>query len=256
MIETAGLRVERRDNLARLVLDDPPLNILTLTTLEVLRRTVVSLGEDPSVSVLLLTGEGKAFSAGVDVADHTADKVDAMLESLHEVFRALVAFPGPVVGAVNGAALGGGCELLMACDVVLARASAKIGQPEVRLGVFPPVAAAVLPRLVGLQRALDLILTGRVLRATEAAAIGLIARAVPDESFEEEVQDYVDGLTSLSPAVLRIAKRAVRAGLDRPTAKALNRAESLYRKDLMRLDDAHEGLAAFIEKREPVWKGA
>jgi cyclohexa-1,5-dienecarbonyl-CoA hydratase len=256
MSERAGLRVEREDALVRVVLDDPPLNVLTLTTLEILWRTLGTLADDPSVSVLLLTGEGRAFSAGVDVSDHSDDKVDAMLESLHGVFQALLDFPGPVVGAVNGAALGGGCELLMACDVVLSKASAKIGQPEIRLGVFPPLAAAVLPRLVGRQRALDLILSGRTLRAPEAADMGLVTRVIPDDDFEVEVEAYVGGLASLSPPVLRVAKRAVLDGLERPAAKALRHAESLYRRDLMRLDDAQEGLTAFIEKREPVWTGA
>ena len=256
MSDAATVRVERDGSLARLVLDHPPLNILTLPMLESLRKTLESLAKDPSVGVLLLTGEGRAFCAGVDVADHTADKVDAMLESLHEVFLALVGFEAPVVAACNGAALGGGCELLLACDVVLARAGAKIGQPEVRLGVFPPVAAAYLPRIVGRQHAMDLILSGRTIRAVEAQEMGLVTRVIPPDDFQDEVNGYAASLASLSAPVLRVAKKAVVEGLDRTGPKALRRAETLYRQDLMRLDDAHEGLAAFMEKREPVWSGA
>ena len=256
MSEGATVRVERAGSVARLVLDRPPLNILTLPMLEGMRKTLQSLAEDTSVGVLLLTGEGRAFCAGVDVADHTADKVDAMLESLHEVFLALAGFEAPVVAACNGAALGGGCELLLACDVVLARAGAKIGQPEVRLGVFPPVAAAFLPRIVGRQHAMDLILSGRTITTLEAHEMGLVTRVIPPDDFDDEVDAYTASLASLSAPVLRVAKRAVVEGLDRSGPKALRHAETLYRHELMCLQDAHEGLAAFMEKREPVWRGA
>jgi cyclohexa-1,5-dienecarbonyl-CoA hydratase len=250
------VRVERVGPVVRLTLDRPPLNVLNLPMMEQLRRTVSELSADASIGALLLTGEGRAFCAGVDVADHTADTVDAMLEALHEVFQGLLAFEAPVVVAVNGAALGGGCELLLAADVVLARAGAKIGQPEVRLGVFPPVAAVYLPRIVGRQNAMDLILSGRTITALEAREIGLVTAVIPPEDFADEVQRYVESVASLSAPVLRVAKKAVVEGLERPATKALRRAESLYRHDLMRLDDAHEGLAAFMEKRDPVWKGA
>jgi cyclohexa-1,5-dienecarbonyl-CoA hydratase len=256
MNEPSFLRVRNEGGVARLSLDRPPLNVLDLPMLEEMRRAVSALSRDPDVRVLVLTGEGRAFCAGVDVADHTADRVDAMLDALHEVFQELLRCGAPVLAAVNGAALGGGCELLLACDVVLARAGAKIGQPEVRLGVFPPVAAAYLPRIVGPQAALDLILSGRTILAEEARELGLVTRVLPPDEFDAEVDQYAASLADLSGPVLRLAKRAVRDGLEKPATRALKRAESLYRHDLMRLEDAHEGLAAFLEKRAPVWKGA
>jgi cyclohexa-1,5-dienecarbonyl-CoA hydratase len=162
----------------------------------------------------------------------------------------------PVVAAVNGAALGGGCELLLACDLVIASERAKLGQPEIRLGVFPPVAAALLPRLIGRQRALDLVLTGRVIAATEAQAIGLVGRVVPAEGFDEAVDEYVGSLSSLSRPVLRLTKRTVVEGMAESLWEAFDRAERRYLDELMELEDAHEGLAAFLEKREPVWRDA
>lgn len=255
MSSPATVRLERRGSVARVVLDRPPLNVLTLPMLDLLARTLESVGEDGTVHVLVLTGRGRAFCAGVDVADHTVDRVDAMLGSLHRVFRALEAVEAPVVAACNGAALGGGSELLSACDVVLARAGAQIGQPEVRLGVFPPLAAAYLPRLVGRQQALDLILSGRTLRAEEARDLGLVTRVIPADDFDTRVDAYVEDLASLSAPVLRLAKRAVLEGLECPRSDALLRAESLYRDELMGLEDAREGLSAFLEKRQPVWRG-
>jgi len=250
------VRVERHGSVTRLTLDRPPLNVLTLPMLRELAEALTAVEKDPHVGAVLLTGAGKAFCAGVDVADHTADRVDEMLRLLHEVFDRLVGLPVPVVGAVNGAALGGGCELMLGCDVVIAQSGAKIGQPEIRLGVFPPLAAVYLPRLVGRQQALDLILSGRMISALEAREIGLVTRVLPPGDFEDEVSAYAERLAALSGPVLRLAKRAVIEGLERPARKAVRRAEALYRDDLMQLEDAHEGLAAFLEKREPVWKGA
>ncbi|NIP81424.1 MAG: enoyl-CoA hydratase, partial [Gemmatimonadetes bacterium] len=203
-----------------------------------------------------VTGAGKAFCAGVDVADHTADRVESMIRAFARAVRALLDVELPVVAAVNGAALGGGLELALACDIVLARAGAKLGQPEIRLGVFPPAAAALLPRRVGPQRALEMVLTGRTVRAEEAAAMGLVAEALPDDDFDAAVDRYLTQLTGSSRPVLRLAKRAVRAGLDRPLSQALEAADRLYLDDLMALHDPHEGLAAFMEKREPVWSDA
>lgn len=252
-MEYEHLRLEAGGPVARVVLDRPPLNVLTIDMLEELADAVAVASADPAAKVVVLTGEGKAFCAGVDVADHTAERVATMIESFSRAVRALLSVDLPVVAAVNGAALGGGLELALACDVVLARTGAKLGQPEIRLGVFPPAAAALLPRRVGVQRALDLVLTGRTVRAEEAAAMGLVTAVITDE-FNAAVDDYVAQLTDLSRPVLALAKRAVLQGLDRPLSAALVGADALYLNDLMALHDPHEGLAAFMQKRAPVWR--
>ncbi len=254
--ELRFLRLDVADGVARVTLDRPPLNVLDIPMLQELDVVLAALGENDDLKLLVLTGEGRAFCAGVDVADHTAERVEFMLETFHGVIRRLLGFEFPVLAAVNGAALGGGCELLLACDMALAASDAKLGQPEIRLGVFPPVAAAILPRLVGLQHAMDLILTGRVLSAAEARDIGLVSQVADPDEFGRLVDERVAMLSALSRPVLRLTKRAVLDGLELPLRDALAAAERRYLGELMGFDDPHEGLAAFMEKREPVWRDA
>jgi len=250
------VRVECEGALATLVLDKPPLNVLNVDMLQELTAAVGDIDGDPEVAALMITGEGKAFCAGVDVADHTADRVDRMISVLHDLFVRLMSLQIPVVAAVNGAALGGGLELALACDIVVAREGAKLGQPEILLGVFPPFAAVVLPRVLGRAGALDICLSGRTFTAEEGRSLGLVQHVFAADAFVGSSRAYARGLAGLSPAVLRLTKRAVVEGLDGSLPEALRRAETLYLQDLMQLEDAHEGLAAFLEKRTPAWKGA
>ncbi|MFI5280611.1 MAG: enoyl-CoA hydratase/isomerase family protein [Gemmatimonadales bacterium] len=243
----------RTGPLARIELDRPPLNVLDIAMLEELDGVLELLAGDRAIKVVALAGSGKAFCAGADVADHAADRVERMLAAFHAAIRRLVALEVPTVALVHGAALGGGAELALACDIVLARSDLRLGQPEIRLGVFPPVAAALLPRLVGRQRALDLVLSGRELGAEESHAMGLVSHVYSLESFREETAAYLNRLTQLSGSSLRLAKRAVTVGIDECFDTALGRAESLYLDDLVKTPDANEGIAAFLGKRRPVW---
>jgi cyclohexa-1,5-dienecarbonyl-CoA hydratase len=238
---------------ARVTLDRPPLNILDIEMLRGVAAGVTSLASDPRTRIILLSGAGKAFCAGVDVRDHTVDRVESMIDAFAAAIRALEESPVPVLAAVHGPVLGGGCELALACDLVLARDDVRLGQPEIRLGVFPPAAAVLLPRIIGRQRALDLLLTGRPVHAEEALRIGLVARVLPHDGFDEAVAAMADQLAAGSRPVLALTKRAVRESLGRPLDEALNAADRLYLDDLMSLHDPHEGLAAFMEKRDPVW---
>jgi cyclohexa-1,5-dienecarbonyl-CoA hydratase len=208
------------------------------------------------VKILVLQANGRAFCAGLDVADHTGDRTARMIEGLDIVFGRLMALPMPVVALAHGPALGGGCELLLASDIVLASHRATIGQPEIQLAVFPPIAAALLPALIGRQRALELILTGRILSADEALEMGLVSHVWPDHEFVTASGEYLRRLASLSGPVLRLAKRAVSEGLGPASGGAVSRANALYAHELMGLRDPHEGIAAFIEKRRAVWQEA
>ena len=250
------LRLEHEGGLRRLTLDRPPLNVLNIAMLRELDEAAAQVHGDPDAAVLVVTGAGKAFCAGVDVADHTEDRVGEMINVFHAALNRLVDLELPVVAVVNGAALGGGLEVALACDIVLAPEGAKLGQPEIQLGVFPPFAAVVLPRLLGRGHAMDLCLSGRTLTAEEGRAMGLVQHAFPRDTFAEDAERYVSGLAALSPPVLRLAKRAVAQGAKAPLGEALRATERLYLDDLMKLDDAREGLAAFLEKRPPAWKGA
>lgn len=251
------LRLERSaDGIARLVLNRPPLNVLHIPMLEEMADVFDVLGADTTLKALQIAGADRAFCAGVDVGDHADDRVEIMLRLFHRVIVRLMALKIPVVAAVHGAALGGGCELMMACDLAVARSDARIGQPEIQLAVFPPVAAALLPRLIGCQNAMELILTGRVLSAAEARERGLVSEVWPTVCWDERVHEYMARFAALSGPVLRLTKRAVVDGLELGSNEAMRNAESVYLNELMRLRDPHEGLAAFIDKRRPVWQEA
>jgi len=250
----ATVRYTREGGIGRVVLDRPPLNVLDIATLEALNSALEDAAADPGLKVVAVSGAGRAFCAGVDVADHTDDRVERMLHLFHDAVRRLMAFEVPVVALVHGATLGGGCELALACDFVLASDNLKLGQPEIQLGVFPPVAVALLNRLIGRQNTLDLVLTGRTLRADEAQVVGLVSRVFPAAEFVAASEAVLRGLAAQSGPAMRLAKRAVRGSAGLPFIPALERAEDLYLNELMQLDDAREGIAAFVDKRRPVWK--
>jgi cyclohexa-1,5-dienecarbonyl-CoA hydratase len=241
--------------MARIVLRHPPLNVIDVAMMEELAGALGEIGARSDISVVLLSGEGKAFSAGVDVAAHTPDNVEAMLLKFHAVIRALVASKKVTVAVVHGHCLGGGAEVAMVCDVVYTTASAEWGFPEIKLGCYPPVACTALAALVGQKRAAELILTGRTISGIEAAEMGLANRAVTNEELTVAVDRLVEELVRLSPAALAITKKAVYAWDATHFDKGLARAEKIYLDELMKTADAQEGIRAFMEKRAPKWMG-
>jgi cyclohexa-1,5-dienecarbonyl-CoA hydratase len=240
---------------ARIVLDNPPLNIIDIPMMEELVQALGEIEAHSNISVVVLSGEGRAFSAGVDVAAHAPDKVEAMLLKFHAVIRLLVASKKVTLAAVHGPCLGGGAELAMVCDLVYTTASAQWGFPEIKLGCYPPVACTALAALVGQKRAAELILTGRTISGTEAAEMGLANRAGPNEELAATVDHTVQELLKLSPAALAVTKKAFYAWDAMHFDKGLARAEKIYLEELMKTADAHEGIQAFLEKREPKWTG-
>jgi len=247
------IKLEVTEAVATLTLCREPLNVLNIAMMHEINQALDSLqGQD--LKCLLFKAEGKAFSAGVDVGEHLGDKVHEMIEVFHGIFRRLDALGVVTVASVQGAALGGGCELVAACDLVVASEKAKLGQPEIQVGVFPPVAALIFPRQLGYKKALELILTGDIIDAQQAAAIGLVNQVVPSDQLESATQALVDKLKALSGLVLRLTKQAVREGLLDDTAAGLAKIESIYLDQLMKTHDAEEGLKAFLEKRKPVWQ--
>ena len=240
---------------ARLTLHHPPLNVIDLAMMEELAQALAEIEGRADVSTLLLSGEGKSFSVGVDVAAHTPDRVTDMLTKFHAVIRALVSSKKVTIAAVHGHCLGGGAELAMVCDLVYTVDTAMWGFPEIKLGCYPPVAATALAALVGQKHAADLILTGRNVSGTEAARIGLANRDLADTELELAVKEAIQQLSSLSPAALAITKKANYAWDSMHFDKGLARAEKIYLDELMKTEDVQEGINAFLEKRQPVWKG-
>jgi len=254
MAEYKFLRLEVADGVARLVLARPPLNILTIEMMEELNGALERVQALPEVRALVIAAEGKAFSAGVAVEDHLGDRVKPMLEAFHRIFHLLRALPCPTVAAVQGAALGGGSELATFCDFVIASETATFGQPEIKVGVFPPIAAVHYPNRVGLARTLQLLLTGEVISAREAERIGLADRVVPAAELPAALEETLAKLRDKSRAVLALTRRAVLDPAGQPFEVAIRAVETLYHTELMATEDAHEGLKAFVEKRPPVWK--
>jgi cyclohexa-1,5-dienecarbonyl-CoA hydratase len=252
MAET--IRVENRgESVARLVLARPPLNVLNIAMLKELCDAIDELAARPRLRVLVIAAEGRTFSAGVDVEDHVGDKVAPMIAAFHGLFRRLADFEPVTVAEVHAPALGGGCELACFCDLVLASEEATFGQPEIHLGVFPPVTAAAFPYFVRGKKTLELMLTGERVDAREAQRIGLVNQIWPADGFADEAASFVERLASRSGVALKLAKKAYYAGVDVPFREALDRAERIYLRELMRSRDALEGIAAFREKREPRW---
>lgn len=249
------LAVDVRSFVARITLRHTPLNVIDIPMMEELAQALGEVESRSDVSVVVVAGEGKEFSAGVDVAAHTPDKVESMLAKFHTVIRALVASKKVTIAAVHGHCLGGGAELAMVCDMVYTADSAQWGFPEIKLGCYPPVACTALAALVGQKRASELILTGRTISGTEAAEMGLANRAAPKERLDAVVEESIGRLRELSPATLAVTKKAVYAWDAMHFDKGLARAEKIYHEELMKTADAREGIGAFMEKREPKWTG-
>ena len=254
MSEYQYIKVKKKTGRLDIVLNNPPLNILTIAMMDEICGAVDEAAADKSLKALVFRSEGKHFSAGADVTEHTADKVEDMIETFGRMFRYISEVSAVTIAAVDGSALGGGCELATFCDIILATDRAKFGQPEIQVGVLPPVAVVIFPYLVGRNRALELITTGRVIKAGEAAEMGLINHFYPAEEFETKVEEFVAGITSQSAAVVSLTKKLVDRCLYLPVREALRVADETYLNELMTLDDAHEGLKAFLEKRKPDWK--
>ena len=251
----ARLSVDISAPVARIVLCHAPLNIIDIPMMEQLAHTLAEVEARSDISVVVLSGAGKAFSAGVDVAAHTPDKVEEMLNSFHAVIRGLISTKKVTIAAVHGNCLGGGAELAMVCDIVYTSATANWGFPEIKLGVLPPVACTALAALVGQKRASELILSGQTITGIEAEEMGLANHAVQDEKLVESVENAVQELRTLSPAALAVTKKAIYAWDSMHLDKGLAHAEKIYLEELMKTTDTQEGIRAFMEKREPKWAG-
>jgi cyclohexa-1,5-dienecarbonyl-CoA hydratase len=250
--ETIQLRLE--DHTAWITLNRPPLNILDISMMQaldaVLERAL------PKCDFLVFQGAGeKAFSAGAEIADHAPERVGKMLSAFHAVFRRLAAADCLRIAAVHGYCLGGGMELATFCDFVLATESAQFGQPEIKLGCFPPVALVTLPHLIGMRAAAHLILTGQQINAAEASRLGLVTRVVPDAQLPVALDSLLEELQTLSPIVLQLTRKTLGRIQFADFAKQLEEVERVYLTELMQAHDALEGVRAFLEKRPPIWRG-
>jgi len=244
------------DRVARITFARPPLNVLNIA---MMREIGVALNEclphrDLAAIVFDAVPGSRAFSAGVAVEEHVPETVFQMLDSFHSVFRLLTQISRPVLAVVDGPALGGGCELVAACDIVIAGERARFGQPEIKLGVFPPVAAILLPRIIGEKRARELIMLGDMIDAAEALRLGLVNYVVPAVELEPKLLSVLAKLRDLSASALAMTRAALDLGTQNSFQSVLAQVENLYLQELMKTEDAHEGVRSFMEKRKPEWR--
>ncbi len=244
------------DRVARITFARPPVNIFNIAMMREINDALnrCSQKRELVAVVFAAAADCRAFSAGVAVEEHGEGHIFQMLDSFHSIFRNLEELARPAIAVVDGPALGGGCELVTACDVVVATDRAQFGQPEIKLGVFPPVATLLLARAVGDKRARELILTGETIEAADAKTFGLVNYVCSSEELEQTVSELLTKLRALSAASLELTKRAIDLGTGRSLDGALKDIEDLYLNELVKTKDATEGVNAFIEKRKPVWR--
>lgn len=256
-MEYKNLILEKEGELAIVKINRPPVNALNSEVVTEIHQLFDELGHDPEVKVIILTGEGKAFVAGADISEMVEFDTSGGAEfskNGQAAFDMIENIPKPVIAAINGFALGGGCEIAMACDIRIAVEGAKIGQPEVNLGVIPGFAGTQrLPRLVGKGKAKELIFTGNMISAEEAQQIGLVNQVVTAEVLMETAKQMAKTIASKGPGAIRAAKQVINEGVNYALSKGLELENQAFAK-LFETEDQKEGMKAFLEKRKPKWK--
>jgi len=255
-MEFHRIKFEIQDRVARITFARPQLNILNIAMMREVGAALNECAERRDLAAIVFDAAPgtRAFSAGVAVEDHVPETVFKMLDSFHFIFRALHQISKPVVAVVDGPALGGGCELVAACDVVIASERARFGQPEIKLGVFPPVAAVMLPRIIGEKKAREMILLGEIVDADEALRLRLVNYVVPSSELTQQTEAVLTKLRELSSASLQFTRNALDLGRNGDFESALKEVENLYLNELMKTEDATEGVQSFMEKRKPEWR--
>lgn len=254
MAENKFIRVENDGQVARIILDRPKHNVLDIPMMNELNAELEKIASDNQLKCVVLTGEGRSFCAGVEVGDHKPEQVDEMVAVFNRIFEIVNTIDIPIIAAVNGACLGGGMEVAIACDIVIASEKAIFGQPEIKLGFFPPYAALRLPELVGTAKAIEILTTGQNYSAAESKELGFVSKVASAETFEEAVQKQVKQITMASPLIIRLNKRAVKRHLGTSFARGVDLVSNYFLNTLMKTEDTLEGIASFEEKRRPVWK--
>jgi cyclohexa-1,5-dienecarbonyl-CoA hydratase len=243
------------DRVARITFARPPLNVFNIAMMREIASALGQCAQHDLVAIVFDADKTcRAFSAGVAVEEHVQETIFQMLDAFHAIFRQLEQLAKPAIALVDGAALGGGCELVAACDIVIASDRSRFGQPEIKLGVFPPVAAVLLPRVIGEKRARELILTGEIIDAVEAGRLGLCNHVVPGAHLEAKLLEVLGKLRELSGTSLAYARQSLDLGRGRSIAAALDEQENIYLNELMKTQDANEGVKAFMDKRKAIWR--
>src|SRR5271170_3081689 len=239
---------------AKITLNRPDHNLLNEVMLRELAEAITLAGETLAVKLIVLDSACKVFCGGIDVGEYTSQRVFQMLDAFHAAFAGMLEVGKPVICVVNGPAIGGGAELAAFGDLVIATPKARFAQPEISIGVFPPLASTILPFLVGPKRALEIILTGEAMTADRALELGLVNRLVPEAKLEQTVNEVIERITAHSGPVLTMAKKAILGGMGLSLRDGLKSSMNIFLNELYKLEDSQEGLRALVEKRKPNWK--
>jgi enoyl-CoA hydratase/carnithine racemase len=239
---------------AKLVLNHPPYNVLTVPMMGEIAEAIEGLSSRNDIKAILITSNQKMFSAGISLEDSKSDRVFQTLDAFNRVFNAIREISKPLIVVVNGPAIGAGSELVAFGDMVVATPNAKFAQPEVKLGVFPPFAAVMLPMMIGPKKTYELILTGEALSAEEAHHLGFVNKVVPEAQLNQVVEGIVNKIGEFSGPVLEVTKKVIASSQGVPLHEAMKRSQDIYLNQLQALEDVQEGIRAVLEKRKPVWK--
>ncbi|MGH9685046.1 MAG: enoyl-CoA hydratase/isomerase family protein [Candidatus Acidiferrales bacterium] len=238
----------------RLTLDRPEHNLLNERMLAELAAGINSISERADIKLVVIDSATKAFCGGIEIGEYTPRRVFQLLDAFHATFSAMLDTSKPLLIVINGPAFGGGAELAALGDLVIATPKARFAQPEIKLGVFPPLAAAVLPHILGPKHALELVLTGEAMSAERAHQLGLVNWLVPEEDLEKKVEEVIAKVTAQSGPVLTMAKKAILGSMGMPLREAVRNSMKVFLNELADLEDSQEGLRALVEKRAPKWK--
>ncbi|HWW52073.1 MAG TPA: enoyl-CoA hydratase/isomerase family protein [Verrucomicrobiae bacterium] len=248
------VKFRQEGEVGRLTLDRPEHNLLNERMLAELAVGVMTLGERSEVKLVILDSAAKAFCGGIELGEYTQRRVFQLLDAFHGTFSAMLDTSKPLLVVVNGPAFGGGAELAALGDLVLATPRARFSQPEIKLGVFPPLAAVVLPYILGPKLALELVLTGETLTAERAREVGLVNWLVPETELQNKIDEIVAKVTAQSGPVLTMAKKAILGSLGLSLREGVRNSMKVFLNELADLEDSREGLRALVEKRAPKWK--
>src|SRR4051812_10739866 len=239
---------------ARITMNHPPYNVLTVPMMTELAEAIESLNGRGDIKCILLDSSQKMFSAGISLEDSRPERVFQTLDAFTRVFQAIGEISKPLIVVVNGQAIGAGSELVAFGDMIIATPNARFAQPEVKMGIFPPFAAIMLPQLIGPKKTYELILTGEALSAEEAHSLGFVNKVVSEADLNKTVTDIIAKIGEFSAPVLEMTKKVISSSMGLPIKEAMKKSQDVYLNQLMALEDVQEGLRAVLEKRKPVWK--
>ena len=254
MTELKNLKFEKADGVARITLDRPKFNMMNIEMMNELNGLLKGLLDDGDLKCVAIYAAGKHFCTGVEVADHKPDQVDEMIATFNGIFELTEQLEVPILAVVQGFCLGGGMELAIACDVIVAGQGAQFGQPEIKVGFFPPYAAMRLPQLIGPAKAIEICTTGKFYTAAEAQRLGMVAHVVEDDQLGDAADKLIKEIQGNSPLIIRLNKRAIKQHLGLDFKPALEGVSDLFLNTLMKTEDVLEGIASYEEKRKPEWK--